>query len=90
MLCTKNSAQADVTHCFTAVTVASLLGKCCLRGPSEQMEVGRHQFQLYGGCGGTVQPRLTMCSMVFKLVQGLALLDCERNVVVFSGLTLLV
>ena len=34
----------------------------------------------------TVQPRLTMCTTVFKLVWGLALL-CYKRKVFFSGLT---
>ena len=36
----------------------------------------------------TVQPRLTMCSKVFKLVWVLALLCCKRKDVFLSGLAL--
>jgi len=42
----------------------------------------------YSGCGRTVQLRLAICSMVFKVIQGLALLCCKTKVVLFTGLTL--
>jgi hypothetical protein len=43
--------------------------------------------RLCGGCGRAVQPNFATCSMVFKLVWGLALPRCRRKVVSFSGLT---
>ena len=33
MLCVYTSAPVEVTHCFTAATMVSLLGKCCLYSP---------------------------------------------------------
>ena len=45
-------------------------------------------FRLYCGCTRRVQLRLAMCSMIFKVIWGLALSCCRRKVVVFSGLTL--
>jgi len=72
--------------------MASLLGKCCLHRPSF---IGPNRWnsegdtsRLYFGCGRTVQPRLSVCSMVVTLVWGLVLLCCKRRVVFFSGLTL--
>ena len=44
--------------------------------------------ELYGGCHRTVQPRVAVYSMVFKLIWGLVLLCCKRMVVFFSGLAL--
>ena len=52
------------------------------------MEVRGRQIRTIRGCGTTVQPRLTMCSTVFKLVWGLALSCCKRKVFFFSGLPL--
>ena len=53
----------------------------------KQMKIRRHKIWTYNGCGTKVQPRLAVCSIVFKLVWGLSLLCWNRNVV-FSGLTL--
>ena len=54
--------------------------KSCPRSPSF---IGPRRWKsegtksgLYGVCGTTVQPRLTMCSTVFRLVWGLALSCC--------------
>jgi len=49
---------------------------------------GSQESRPYSGCDRAVQSKLAMCSMVFKLVWGLALLCCKRKVFIFSGLTL--
>ena len=81
-----------MTHCFTDAVIASLLGKCYLcslsfiglnRQKSEDAKSGLHT-----GFGRTVQPRLAMCFMVFRLIWGVVLLCCKSEVVSFSGLTL--
>ena len=70
--------------------MVSLLGECCLHCPSSinlnRWKSESTKSRLYGGCSRTVQPKLAMCSMAFKLVWGLALLCCKRKVV-FSGMT---
>ena len=72
--------------------IAFLLGKRChavlfFISLSKLKSEGNKSRQ-YGGCGRTVQPRLTMCSMVFKVIQGLVLSCCRRKVVFLADLTL--
>ena len=78
--------------CFTATVMASLLGKYCpcnlsFIGPNRQMSEGP-KSGLHGGCGRTAQPRLAVCFTVFRLVWGLMLSCCKREVIFFSGLIL--
>jgi hypothetical protein len=67
-------------------------GKCCLPSPSfiapNRWKSKGAKSGHYGGCGRTDQQNFAMCSMVFKLVRGLALSCCRRKVVFFSTLTL--
>ena len=56
-----------VTYSFTAVVIVSFLGKCCPCSPSF-IGPNRWKSRQFSGWGRTVQPRLAMCSMVFKLV----------------------
>jgi hypothetical protein len=63
-----------VAHCFTAYMMVSWLRKCCSHS-SSFISLNRWKSEgaksgLYNGCGKTIQPRFTMCSMVFKLVLG--------------------
>ena len=67
------------------------LGKCCPQsslffGPNIWNSKGT-KSRLYCGCGRTIQPRLAICSTIFKLVWDLVLPRCNRKVVVFSVLT---
>jgi len=82
----------EVTHCFIAALMALLVGKCCPCSPNFisliKLKSESSKSRLYSACGRTVQPRLAVCSMVFKLVGGLALSYCKRNAVLFSGPTL--
>ena len=85
------SAPTQVTHYFTAAMTASLLEKWCPRSlsfirPNRWNSEGA-KTELCSGCGKIVQPRLALCSMLFKLVWGLALLRGKRKFVAFSGLT---
>ena len=79
-------------HCCTAAMTALLLGKYCPRSPyfidPKRWKSEGTKSRLYSGCCRIVQPRLAMCSMVFKQVWGLALLCCKRKVFFVSGLTL--
>ena len=59
--------------------------------PTQSMDRWRSENTksgLYGGCSGTVQPSLAVCSTAFKAAWGLALLCCKRKVAFFSGLAL--
>ena len=62
----KKSVPAEVTHSFTAATMALLLGKCCPCSPSfiglNRWKSKSTRSRLYGECGRTVQPRLAVCS----------------------------
>ena len=77
--------------CYIKQTV-SLLGKYCPRSPSFIVPNRRKsedtKSKLYGGCHRIVQTRLTVCSVVFKLVWGLALPCYRRKVIFFADLTL--
>ena len=85
------SASAEVAYSFTATITVLLLGKHCshsssLNSPNIwKSEVAKSR--LCGGCVRTVQPRLAMSSMVFKLVWDLVLSCCKRKVVCFSDLS---
>ena len=74
-------------HSFTAAVMASLLGKCYPYSPSfissNRWKSEGPKFGLCGGCGRTVQSRLSMCSMVFRLVSGLMLFCVKRKIVFF-------
>lgn len=76
-------SQLLLWHCW--------LGKYCSHSPSfiglNGWKSEGTKSRLYSECGSTSQPTLAVCSMVFKLVWGLALLCCKRKVVFFSGLT---
>ena len=82
----------DMTHCFAAVMRTLYLGRCCSYSPSfsgpNRWKTECAKSGLYCGCSWTVQPRLAVCSTVFKLVWSLALSCCKRKVVLFSHLTL--
>jgi len=73
---------------YNGVAARKMLSMQSIFHRPEQMKSEGAKSGLYGGCGKTVHPRLAMCSTVFKLVWGLALLGCKRKVVFFSGLTL--
>jgi len=77
---------------FTAAMMTSLLGKYCLCSPSFIGSNGWKskgaKYGLHDGCGQTVQPRLAVCSMIFKLAWDSVFKCCKRNVDCFSGLTL--
>ena len=98
MLPSQESAPAKVTHCFTTARMALLQGKWCSHsssflGPNRWKPKGTTTgqwciYSVYSGCGGTVRTRLAVCSMIFKLVQGLESLCWKRKAVLFSGLTL--
>jgi len=67
----------------------SLLGKCCPHSPSF---IGLNRWKsedaksgLHSGCGRTVQPRLAMWSMIYRLEWDQS---CKRKVVLSSSLTL--
>ena len=92
MLCLHKFAPVDVTHCFTATMVMSLLGRFCpLRLSFISLNKWKSEgtkSRLYSGWDRRVLWILAMWSTVFKLVWGLVLLCCEKNFVFFSGLTL--
>jgi len=88
MPCLLKSAPAEVTHCFTAATMASLLRKCCLCSPSLISSNRCTKPGLFSGYGSTVQPKWAMCSMILKLVWDRALWCCKRVALLFSGLLL--
>jgi len=77
---------------LTAAMTLSLIRKCCPCNPPfirlNRWKSGGAKSWLYAGCGRTVQPRLVVCSMIFKWVSGLVLLRCKRKIVFFSGLSL--
>ena len=88
----EHSAALEVSKCLMAAVMTSLLGKCCpysrfFIGPKRQKSEDA-KAGLYGGYDRAPQPRLAMCSMVFKLVWCVVLSCCKRKVVFFSGLTL--
>jgi len=68
----KKSAAVEVTHYLTAAVMAAMVGKHHPHSPSFislnrwKSEVAKSE--LYGGCGRTVQPRLAVCSTIFKLI----------------------
>ena len=72
--CTQKSAPAEVTHCFTAVVMISLLGKCWPCSPSfiglNRWKSDGAKFRLYGRCGRKVQSRWAVRSMVFNWYAG--------------------
>jgi len=77
---------------FTAAMTTLLLGIHCSCSRSfsdtDRWKSEGTKFKLCGGWGRTEHPRLTVCSTVFRLIWGLELLYCKRNVVFFSGLAL--
>jgi len=63
---------------------ALLLGKGCPRNPSFfSPHRWKSEGTKCGECGRTVQPRLAVCSTVFKLAWGLVLLYCKRKVLLW-------
>jgi len=78
-ICTTGGDQL-FQSCYDGVIASFIISK---RWKSEGTK-----SELYGGCHRTVQPRVAMYSMVFKLIWGLVLLCCKRMVVFFSGLAL--
>ena len=72
-----------MTHCFTAAMMASFLGKCCPCSPSfispNKWKSEGTKPRVYSECGRTDQPRLTMCSTLFKLSLCLMLSCCWRK-----------
>lgn len=85
-------AALEVTHWFSAAATTVSLGKGCLCSPSfintNGWKTEGTKSRLYCGYGRTVQAKLAMCSMIFKLPLGLALSLFSRKVVFFSDLTL--
>jgi len=82
-----------MTHSFRVAMMTSLLANCSPHSPSfidpRKWKSESARSELYSGYGRTVQSRLAVCSMVFKLVWDLVLLCCKiKFVVFFSDLTL--
>ena len=73
--------------CYDGAVARKMLPTQSIFHQPRQKSVGTESKQ-YGGCGRTVQARLTMCSMVFKLVWSLVFLCCRRKAVFFADLTL--
>lgn len=77
------SALVEVTHSFTPAMTTPLLGKCCPHSlyfirPNRSKPEGI-KGRLYSGYSRTAQPRTAMCSMIFRLVRGLALSRCRER-----------
>ena len=74
--------------CCDGIISGKILSTHFIFHKPKQMEVRRCEIQIYSGCGRTVQPRLAVCSTVFKQVRGMVLSCCKRKAVFFSGLIL--
>ena len=85
MPCTWNLHQ-EVNHCLTAAMMVPYLGKGCSQSLSSIWRDVSQKASILDLV--TVQPRLTMFSVTFKLVWGMVVSCCRRKVVFFSDLTL--
>jgi len=74
--------------CYDHINARKMLFMHSIFHYPKQMEVRSAQSRLPRGWGWTIQPRLIMCSMIFKQVRGLALSFCKRKVIIFFGLIL--
>ena len=85
-------AAVEVNHSFTASMLVLFPRKCCphntsLISPNRWKSKGAIH-RLYHGCSRTVQPRLSVCTMAFKLVWCVMFSCCKRMAASFSALTL--
>ena len=75
--------------CCDGIVVRKMLPMQSIFHQPEEMEVRWKVPNLdYAECRWTGQPRMAVCSMVFKLTWVLVLSYCKRKIVIFSGLTL--
>ena len=86
-ICT-NGGDSLFHSSYDSITARKMLPVHSIFHCSEQIEFRKHQIRITQWCGRIVQPRLAMCSTVFKLIWNVELSCCKRKVVFFSGWTL--